>query len=116
MEPYVLVVDDDDAIREMITAVLEDEGIPVAVAPDGHAALQRIHHQPPALVLLDLNMPGMDGWTLHRHLRQDGFGAPIIFMTAAGRARQEAKQHGADDYLAKPFALTELLDLIERYT
>ena len=70
--------------------------------------------QAPALILLDLNMPVMSGWELHEELRSRQISVPVVYMTAAQRARSEAESHGAQGYLAKPFDLTDVLDAIER--
>ena len=112
----VLVVDDDAAIRAVIRDILQAEGFTVAVATDGAAALAELAQRRPAVILLDLHMPVMDGWALHRRLRVERQPIPVVFMTAGARARLEAEQHGADGYLAKPFELDALLAVVERYT
>src|SRR5689334_17530117 len=98
----LLVVDDDIAVRTVIRLALEDEGYRVLEAADGYAGLAVLRATPVDLVLLDLNMAGMDGWTLHHRLRADGFACPVIIMTVAGAAQKAARQLGAAGYLAKP--------------
>lgn len=115
MSHHVLVVDDDPNIREMIEAVLTDEGFTVGTASNGREALERIGESRPKLVLLDLQMPVMTGWDVIRQLHESRVEVPIVFMTAGFRARREAEQHGADGYLAKPFELNDLLDVVERF-
>ena len=114
MSVEVLVVDDDAAIRRVIAAVLEDEGYRVCLADHGREALDRIAEYPPQLVVLDLQMPVMSGWELHEELRACHPGIPVVFMTAGGSACSEARRHGADGYLAKPFDLTPLLRVVEQ--
>ena len=98
----------------MIAAVLEDEGYGVRLAVHGREALDRIAEHPPQLVLLDLQMPVMSGWELHEELRARHPGIPVVVMTAGGSACTEARRHGADGYLAKPFDLTTLLRVVEQ--
>jgi CheY-like chemotaxis protein len=110
----VLVVDDDYAILISIRDILELEGYPVVTATNGTEALRRIEEERPALVLLDMRMPGLNGWDVARTLRERGIVVPILVMTAAQDARRWAEQIGADGYLAKPFDLDELLAAVER--
>jgi two-component system, NtrC family, response regulator AtoC len=112
----ILVVDDDDAIRSVVRLTLEDEGYRVATAIHGGQALERIRERAPAVVLLDLNMPVMDGWQLLSRLRELGLDVPVVFMTAGGRAREEAERLQVAGYLAKPFDVTRLLDTVARFT
>jgi DNA-binding response OmpR family regulator len=115
VDGYVLVVDDDADLRAVIRAVLEDEGIAVETAATGVRALARIHEQPPAVVLLDLQMPVMDGWQLHRRMRELGVQSRVIYMTGWRLARTEAARYGADGYLAKPFDFDDLVALVLRH-
>ena len=113
----VLVVDDDAPIREVVDALLSEEGYEVVTAADGAAALARLRERPPGLILLDLRMPGMDGWAFARaYRRSPGPHAPIVVLTAAREAAERAAQIGADGVLSKPFDLDELLDLVGRHT
>ena len=115
MTSHVLVVDDNEAIREMIQQVLEVEGFRVSTAANGQEALEQIVEQPPAMVLLDLQMPVLDGWQTQARLRQERPELPVVFMTAGNRARVEAEKHHAAGYLAKPFNVTDLIDTVERF-
>lgn len=115
MPGLILVVDDDPDIRTLVHMVLEEEGYDVMAAGDGREALTRVQQRQPALILLDLNMPVMSGWELHEELRSRQIGVPVVYMTAAQRARSEAESHGAQGYLAKPFGLNELLATVERF-
>jgi CheY-like chemotaxis protein len=110
----VLVVDDDHAILLAVKDILELEGYPVVTATNGAEALRRIEEERPALILLDMRMPGMNGWDVARTLRERGIAVPILVMTAAQDARRWAEQIGANGYLAKPFDLDDLLVSVER--
>ncbi len=111
----VLVVDDDVAIRETIAVMLEAEGYRVAVAAHGADALRSLALERPAVILLDLNMPVMDGWELLRRLRASGVAIPVVFMTAGRAAHVEAERAGADGYLPKPFDIDMLYDVVARF-
>jgi two-component system sensor histidine kinase/response regulator len=100
---YILVVDDVPSICSLVAIILRDEGYQVGTAHNGQEALARIAEATPDLVLLDLQMPVMDGWELHRRLREQDCCAPVVFMTAGPQARVEAERHHADGYIAKPF-------------
>ena len=112
----VLVVDDDWLIREVIALALDDAGYGV-VASDGIDAPELAREAQPAVVLLDINMPVMDGVEVRRHLHADPATAqiPIIALSAATNLRARAAEMAANDYLAKPFDLAELLLRIEKW-
>ncbi|HEY1387706.1 MAG TPA: response regulator [Ktedonobacterales bacterium] len=112
----ILVVDDDDTIAMTLESFLVEEGYPVMVAHNGQEALERVEESSPAVILLDMKMPVMDGWAFASAYRQqDGPHAPIIVMTAAHDSRQRASEIAADGFVPKPFDLDELLALIRRY-
>jgi CheY-like chemotaxis protein len=109
----VLVVDDDDGVRELITSALADEGYDVATARDGAEALASARRDPPALILLDIRMPVMDGRDFARAYREaTGPHAPILVCTAALDGAETARAMGADGFLGKPFLLDELLGAV----
>lgn len=111
----ILVVDDDESIREFVSVALADEGYRVLTAADGAAALELVRYQSPGVILLDMRMPIMDGWEFSRaYQRTPAPHAPIVVVTAARDAAARAAQIHADGYLAKPFDLEELLDIVER--
>lgn len=115
--PQVLVVDDDPGIREFIRTVLTDEGYRVAEAPDGYEALARVRRARPDLILLDMRMPVMDGWEFVRTYREEpGPHAPVVIVTAALDVARDARDIGADGFLAKPFQVDDLLDLVATHT
>lgn len=110
----ILVIDDDPSILSTVTDILEFEGFPVATASNGAEGLRCVEQARPALVLLDMRMPVVDGWEFARMLRERGIALPIIVMTAAQDARRWAQEIGATGYLAKPFDLTDLVDTVKR--
>jgi two-component system, OmpR family, response regulator len=111
--PRVLVVDDDESIRQFIEMALADDGFDVALAEDGESALAAAAHFRPDVILLDMRMPGVDGWRFAEAYRAEpGPHAPILVLTAARDAAESAAEIRADAYLAKPFELAELLRLL----
>ena len=109
--PLVLVVDDDDAIREALERALRLEGFAVDTAPGGRAALESVARRAPAAVVLDVTMPDLNGRTVCARLRADGIRTPILILSARDEVedRIAGLQAGADDYLVKPFAVEELI-------
>src|SRR6266581_4450859 len=114
---HVLVVDDEQDIREFLALALENKGYRVTTADNGAAALDEAAREPVDLVLLDMRMPVMDGWAFAQaYRRQPGPHAPIVVVTAADDAAARAAQIEAEDYLAKPFDLDDLLNMVARHT
>jgi two-component system, OmpR family, response regulator MtrA len=109
----VLIVDDEPGISKIVRLMLQSEGLDVAVKDNGSTALDFIEAEPVRLVLLDLNMPEMDGREFFRLLRQRGFHTPVIIMSAHG-ARTAAREIGADAYLDKPFLAEDLVACVEK--
>ena len=113
MSDRILVVDDDPEIRDFVKANLEQDGFEIEVAGSGPEALELAAERPPALVLLDVMMPGMDGLTTLRHLRNDvpTANVPVVMLTAKPQAAERVKglDLGADDYITKPFEIDELV-------
>lgn len=106
----ILVVDDDPGLRELLQEYLSTQGFAVEAVADGAAMEQNMQQQMPALVILDLMLPGEDGLSLARRLRVRG-NLPIIILSARGEDMDRiiGLEVGADDYLAKPFNPRELL-------
>ena len=105
----VLVVEDEPAIRELVRWLLEDLGLPVETAADGADALEQGTRRRPALVVLDLNLPGLDGVSVARGLRATwGETLPILVVSAMERIAEHAQQVGAFAYLRKPFDVEAL--------
>lgn len=115
MSHHVLVVDDDPGIRDVIAEMLRDEGYDVTTASNGREALEAITTQPLAVVLLDLNMPVMDGWQVTAEVQQRGLHVPLVFMTAGQRAQAEAERWHVDGYLPKPFDFGKLIDTVAQF-
>jgi DNA-binding response OmpR family regulator len=110
----VLVVEDEPDIALVLTMLLERDGHRVTSAPDGHAALRSAHESHPQLIVLDIGLPGMDGWSVLSRIR-DVSDVPVLLLTAAGRDEDKVRglRGGADDYLTKPFHNAELLARID---
>ena len=112
---HVLVVDDDEGIRDLIAMALSSVGYEVASAPDGAAALELLTTSRPAVILLDMLMPNMDGWEFaRRYAQRPGPHAPIIVLTAARDAKGRAAEIKADAWLAKPFQLDALFACVKQ--
>lgn len=111
----VLVVDDEEYIRDLVRTALTFSGFEVAVAADGVTALNDIQRLRPDLTILDVNMPGFDGFEVVRRLRDAGDSTPVIFLTARDSAEDKLSgfTKGGDDYLTKPFSLEELVARVE---
>lgn len=113
----VVVVEDDEAIREDLAELLADEGYAVIAARDGVDALERIAGADVGLFLLDLMMPRMDGWELRARLRADPAHAdvPVILISGAGDGPAAAASLGVAAYLKKPFDVDRLLALVAEH-
>ena len=111
----ILVVDDDPEILAMLRDFLEGEGLAVRTAVNGAEALDMLDTVSPSLVLLDMRMPVLDGWGFAAQLGDRRESYPIVVMTAAESARRWAEEIGANGYIAKPFDVNELLQVIERH-
>jgi DNA-binding response OmpR family regulator len=110
----VLVVDDDESIRDFVEMALTDDGYVVATAADGARALEVLKDFDAAVILLDMRMAGMDGWSFARAYKELPDRAPILVLTAARDAALSAADIEADAFLAKPFELRDLLGLVKR--
>jgi two-component system OmpR family response regulator len=107
----VLVVDDEEYIRDLVSSAMRIAGFDVRNAGDGQAALSAVTEHHPDLVILDVGLPGLDGFEVCRRLRDDGDGTPVIFLTARDAAEDKVSgfTKGGDDYVTKPFSLEELV-------
>lgn len=114
VEKSVLVVDDDPDICRFITEALNEAGYTVNCARDGVSALQKVRGEPPDLILLDVHMPGIDGWDVLNQLRSAaGPQEPIVIMTGQYEGQERALASGAQGYLAKPFDLDDLVECVD---
>ena len=112
----VLVVEDDPDMRQLVEEILTDEGYRVQTAGDGQAALEEVARELPAMILLDMRMPRMNGWEFARAFRERyGRRAPIVVLTAAADAGQRAAEIEADGYLGKPFELNDLVRTVGKF-
>jgi heavy metal response regulator len=107
----ILVVEDEKKIADFLQRGLESNGYAVDVAPDGQAAIARVHETDYDLVVLDLMLPDMDGMKVLERVRARKVGPPVLILSARGAVDDRVKglELGADDYLTKPFAFVELL-------
>ncbi len=113
----MLVVDDDGAVRGFIGDALGSEGYRVIEAEDGEHALAALGRESPDLILLDVNMPGINGWDVLRQLRaKAGPHQPIVVMTGQYTGQEQALASGAQGYLAKPFELDDLLESVDLHS
>jgi len=112
MSGRIFVVDDDPAMVDAVAAVLSLDGFEVDGASDGATALRAVLEDPPALLVLDVTMPGLTGWELCEMLRRQPVtrDLPILFLTGRGELRDRitAMQVGGTDHLTKPFRADEL--------
>lgn len=111
MPASILVVEDEYALRLTLGDRLRKEGFRVDFAVDGEEGLARATREAFDVIVLDVMLPGVDGWTLCKRLRQDGVKTPVLMLTARGRTTDKVTgfSAGADDYVTKPFRMPELL-------
>ena len=114
MAKSILIVEDDNNIADLLRLYLEKEGYQATIAADGTQGIDLYRKLRPDLVLLDVMMPGVDGWGVLRAIRQDSQ-TPVIMLTAKGETNDKVQglKQGADDYLTKPFEMKELLARVE---
>ncbi len=113
-ERRVLVIDDEEDIRELMRMLLVRAGHEVSTAPDGRAGLRAFHAAPPDLVVLDVAMPDLDGWQTLERIR-DLSDVPVLMLTARSGELEKVRglRGGADDYVTKPFGRQELVARVE---
>ncbi len=114
MAKTVLIVEDDRNIADLLRLYLEKEGYTVVIAPDGMRGVEQFRTVHPSLVLLDVMLPGLDGWGVCRAIRAESQ-MPIIMLTAKSETEDKVNglKQGADDYITKPFEMKEVLARIE---
>ncbi|MFP4417634.1 MAG: response regulator transcription factor [Chitinivibrionales bacterium] len=116
-----VIIEDEEAISMVIQVVLSHRGISVREAHTGEEGLNIINREHPAVVLLDVRLPDMEGWDVCRKLKQNGDGnapAPaVVFLTAATqeRDRQKAQEVGGDFFIPKPFDIDQLVDIVRDF-
>ena len=109
--PSVMVIDDDAATARMISLALREDGYAVRSASDGEDALRKLDPETPDVIVLDLEMPGMNGRAFYREMRARGVGVPVVIVSAFD-AHAGQRELGADTYLTKPFDPDDLLDKV----
>jgi DNA-binding response OmpR family regulator len=113
--PRVLIAEDDRVIANAMAAHLRRAGMDVEIAEDGERAIAKLRFERPDVAVLDLMLPGMDGWRITETLRAEGVETPIVIVSARGSEHDKvhALGIGGDDYLAKPFGMRELVARVE---
>lgn len=116
MQRYVLVVDDDELIRQLLATILAEEGYPVRSASDAYQAMEEVSTDLPGLLLLDLMMPGVSGIEFLTRLRRSEpwHDLPVILISAHPRVHEIAQELGAYAALAKPFDVAALLNQVDQ--
>ena len=114
MARSVLIIEDDHNIADLLRLYLEKDGYEVRIAADGLKGMDAFHKEKPDLILLDVMLPGMDGWGVCRAIRAEAK-TPIIMLTAKSETEDKVfgLKQGADDYITKPFEMKEVLARIE---
>ena len=116
--PKILLVEDNEMNRDMLSRRLERKGYSIAIAVDGQQAVDMAASDPPALILMDMSLPVLDGWEATRRIKADARTRhiPIIALTAHAMQgdEQKAKEAGCDDYDVKPVELPRLLEKMEK--
>src|SRR3954447_10189602 len=114
MSQTILVVDDEPRIVDLVTTILEGQGYRVIEAGDGDAAITALREQLPDLVLLDVMLPGQDGFTVLKEIREIS-NVPVIMLTVQASEADKVRglELGADDYMAKPFGHRELVSRVK---
>jgi two-component system chemotaxis response regulator CheY len=113
--PRVLVIDDDDELAEVLRQALRESGYAVATVRHGAAALDLVEQIQPDLILLDLRMPIMDGWSfVTQYRRSVRSGGRIVLVSGHPDGREISQRLGADAYVGKPFELTQLLSTVQQ--
>ena len=111
----VLVIDDDDELADVVRQILREAGHSVATVRHGAAALELTKHISPDLILLDLSMPIMDGWSfVTQYRRNGGQGTRILLLTGNQHAHEIARTLQADGYITKPFDMHDLVAIVDR--
>ena len=110
----ILVIEDDAEIRELVRTVMERQGLNVVEASDGREGLRSFYEAKPDLVILDIGLPEVDGWTALERIRELS-DTPVMMLTAADQELEKVRglRHGADDYVTKPFGRLELQARVE---
>ena len=117
MSKNILIVEDNELNRDVLTRRLRRRGFVISAAHDGLEALEKVNSEKPDLVLMDMNLPGLNGWEATEHLRGQGHRIPIIALTAHATPEDRARclEAGCDEFATKPVDFSSLLQIIERF-
>ncbi|MBN3039115.1 MAG: response regulator [Candidatus Omnitrophica bacterium] len=115
MAKKILVIDDEPHIVQLLKSRLQANGYEVVAASNGKEGLERVEQENPDLIILDILMPAMDGYTFVRRLRKASREIPVIVLTGQGAMQDLFAVEGINDYMVKPFKAEELLEKIEKY-
>jgi len=110
----ILIAEDDNTTASLVAAYLEREGFSTVIAPDGESCMREFHANTPVMIILDIMLPGIDGWEICRTLRKTS-DVPILMLTARIEEidRVTGLAMGADDYMVKPFSIRELVERVK---
>lgn len=113
----ILYADDNQEIVDIVRLTVERVGYQLLTAKDGHEALQICQDLNPDMVLMDINMPGLDGFSAVRRLREDGYNNPVIVLTASEsrQDKDEAYAAGCDDFVLKTIDMADVENIVNRY-
>lgn len=118
-KPHVLIIEDDASVCELLLSCLGKAGYRVSIAQSGEAALMQIEEDPPEVVVLDLNLPGMNGLDVCRAMRRDPWMGQIPVLMLTGQSEEDdivaGLEVGADDYMTKPFSIHELVARVKAH-
>lgn len=117
MKKHIFIVDDDEAILDVIKIILEDKGYKTTVVTDANNLLRKIRASHPDLILLDIWLAGTDGISITKKIKinESLKKIPIIMISANNQGKQIALHNGADGFIAKPFEIDELLNVVNRH-
>lgn len=117
MHKNILIIDDDDAILEVLKIILDEEGYTTKVLSDSHQVLKFVDHEIPDLILLDIWLSGIDGQEIAHELksREKTKNVPIIMISANNEGEKLAKESNVDGFIAKPFEINDLLKVIKKH-
>lgn len=118
MKKHIFIVDDDEAILDVIKIILEDNGYKTTIVTEGNNFFKKINSQVPDLILLDIWLTGIDGLEITKKLKSSRkySRVPVVMVSANNRGRQLALNSGADGFLAKPFEIDELIKTVKKFT
>lgn len=118
MPRKILIVDDDPGVLYILRFILKRRGYEVISAEDGSACLEKVEKEKPDMVILDLMMPGMDGWEVCREIKRENPSLPVTICSVLGNEgdiEKSLKYAGADEHITKPFSFSKILDTVRSF-